>query len=112
MSAGVFSAIDVTAPSAPASVARGANLAVTWAPDVAVAAPAQFSVWLVKGGVWNQAGVYDADNSASYTRQVPVNVPVGSGYQVYVYYRASSGDAWSVGGLAAGAVEVTGPLSH
>ena len=104
---GVFSSIAVTAPSTTASVARGGDLTVSWAPDAPVAAPAQFGVWLVKGGVWSLAAVYDADNSASYTRQVPVSVPVGDGYQVYVYYRASSGDAWSVGGLAAGTLDVT-----
>ncbi len=105
---GVFSSIAVTAPSTTASVARGGNLTVSWAPDAPVAAPAQFGVWLVKGGVWSLAAVYDADNGASYTRQVPVSVPVDTGYQVYVYYRATSGDAWSVGGLAAGTLDVTG----
>ncbi len=102
-----LSSIAVSAPAATASVARGGELAVSWAPDAAVAAPAQFGVWLVKGGVWSLAAVYDADDSASYTRQVPVNVPVDTGYQVYVYYRATSGAAWSVGGLAAGALDVS-----
>ncbi len=37
---------------------------------------------------------------------------MGSGYSVYVYYRASSGDAWSLYGLAPGTVNVTaGALS-
>ena len=104
-----FSSIAVTAPDAPTSVAQGADLTVNWAPNVAVDAPGQFGVWLVKGGVWSLAAVYDADNGSDYTRQVAANVPVGTDYQVYVYYRADSGAAWSVGGLAAGAVEVTAP---
>ena len=35
-------------------------------------------------------------------------MPVGTGYSLYVYYRASTGDPWSVDGLAAGTVDVTG----
>ena len=106
------SSINVTAPSTPTGVARGANLSVTWAPNVAVAAPAQFSVWLVSGGgTWTQVGLFDADNSASYTRNVAADVPVDNGYSLYVYYRASSGAAWSVYGLAAGAVNVTAPTT-
>ena len=34
-------------------------------------------------------------------------MPVANGYSLYVYYRASSGAAWSVYGLAAGTVDVT-----
>ena len=34
-------------------------------------------------------------------------MPVANGYSLYVYYRASSGAAWSVYGLAAGTVNVT-----
>ena len=102
----VFHAIDV---SVPASVVQGADLAVDWAPNLPVDLPAQFSVWLVRGGIWTQAGVFDANGEASYQRNVAADVPVGDGYQVYVYYRASSGAAWTVYGLAPGTVEVTNP---
>ena len=101
-----FESIDVTAPATPTGVVRGADLAVGWAPNVAVAAPAQFSVWLVKGGIWTQVGLFDANGGASYARQVAANVPVGTGYSLYVYYRASSGAPWSVYGLAPGTVDV------
>jgi hypothetical protein len=33
---------------------------------------------------------------------------VATGYQVYVYHRATSADAWGIGVLAAGTVNVTG----
>ena len=104
-----FTSINVTAPSTPTGVAKGANLSVSWAPNVAVPAPAQFSVWLVKGGTWTQVGLFDANNGASYTRSVAADVPVANGYSLYVYYRASSGAAWSVYGLAEGTVNVTAP---
>ena len=57
-----------------------------------MAAPAQFSVWLVNaGGGWTTSGtVNTADGTASYSRQVAADVPVGTGYHVYVYYRATS----------------------
>ena len=35
------------------------------------------------------------------------NVPVDTGYQIFVYYRATSGDAWSIYGIAPGTVNVT-----
>ena len=34
-------------------------------------------------------------------------MPVANGYRLFVYYRANSGAAWSVYGLAAGTVNVT-----
>ena len=66
----VFDTIDVTAPATADRVAQGEPLAVTWAPNVPVDAPAQFSVWLVSsGGIWNYGGLYDANGGASYRAQ-------------------------------------------
>ena len=70
-------------------------------------APVQFSVWLrdAAGDDWGGT-VYDADGSPDYSRQVTVDVPIGNDYHVYVYYRATSGDPWSVYGIAPGTVNV------
>ena len=71
-------------------------------------APVQFSVWLVGTPPATAGGgnVYDADGSPDYARHVTVDVPVGTSYHVYVYYRATSGDPWSVYGIAPGTVNV------
>ena len=105
-----FSSLAVTTPSTPTGVAQGGKLSVAWTPNLPVGSPAQFSVWLVSdANGWYGGDVFDADGSASYARDVTVSAPVGSGYHVFVYYRASAGDPWSVYARGAGAVEVTAP---
>ncbi len=36
-----------------------------------------------------------------------LNVPVDTGYRIYVYYRATSGDPWGIYGMGPGTVDVT-----
>jgi hypothetical protein len=38
---------------------------------------------------------------------VDLNVPVDTGYRIFVYYRATSGDPWSIYGMSSGTVDVT-----
>ena len=97
-----------TSPSRPRPVVQGADLAVDWAPNLPVDVPAQFSVWLVRPAAsGRRSGSSTPTAQTSYPRNVAADVPVGDGYQVYVYYRANSGAAWTVYGLAAGTVDVT-----
>ena len=45
--------------------------------------------------------------TASYSDSVNLNVPVDTGYKIFVYYRATSGDPWGIYGYASGTVNVT-----
>ena len=85
-----FNAITVTAPTGTTSKAQGAALPVTWTTNAAVAS-GQFSTWVVStGNSWYVGQIKAADGTASYSDSVNLNVPVGTGYKVYVYYRATS----------------------
>ena len=41
-----------------------------------------------------------ADGTASYANSVDLDVPVDTGYRIFVYYRATSGDPWGIYGCA------------
>ena len=58
---------------------------------------------------WYVGKIVAADGTASYADSVALNVPVDVGYRVYVYYRASAAEPWSIYGLAPGTVDVTAP---
>ena len=51
-----------------------------------------------------------ADGSASYADSVTLNVPVDTGYRIFVYYRATSGDPWGIYGSSPGDGERDGAL--
>ena len=53
--------------------------------------------------------IVNADLKASYADSVDLNVPVDSGYRIFVYYRAQSGDPWGLYGYSSGTVDVTAP---
>ena len=102
-----FSSISVTAPAAPTSQAQGSALPVTWTTNQAVNA-GEFSTWLVSTtNSWYAGNIVAADGTASYADSVTLNVPVDTGYRVFVYYRATPTDPWSIYGFASGTVDVT-----
>ena len=104
-----FSSISVTAPTGTTSQAQGSSLPVSWTPNTAVAS-GQFSIWVVStANGWYVGKIVAADLKASYVDSVDLNVPVDSGYRVFVYYRATTGDPWGIYGFASGTVNVTGP---
>ena len=109
MSAAVFSAIDVTAPDAPAASPGRRPRGHLDDQRRRRRAASSASGW--SGGVWSLAARHAADTAASYTPPGRRQRARGHGYRVYVYYRAGSGDAWSVGGLAAGTVDVSADLA-
>ena len=80
---------------------------------MAVDAPAQFSVWLVSsGGIWYYGGVYDANGGASYTRTTsPPTCPWAPATRSTSTTAPAAATAWTVGGLAAGTVDVTEPVT-
>ena len=63
------------------------------------------------GNGWYVGKIVAADGTASYADSVDLNVPVDTGYRVFVYYRATSGDPWGIYGYSPGTVDVTPPAS-
>jgi hypothetical protein len=55
---------------------------------------------------WYSGKLHDAA-SLPYDDIVTLDVPAGTGYRVYVYYRATPSDAWGIYGISSGAVNVT-----
>ena len=106
-----FNAITVTAPTGTGSQAQGSSLPVTWTTNQTVAS-GEFSVWVVSpGNGWYVGKIHAADGTASYSDSVALNVPVDTGYRIYVYYRAISGDPWGIYGYSTGTVNVAAALS-
>ena len=104
----IFNRITVSAPSGSTSQAQGSDLPVAWTTNQA-ANTGEFGIWLVSpGGTWSLGKLVAAKDTTSYDESVTLDLPVADGYQLYVYYRASAGDPWSIYGLAPGAVDVTG----
>jgi hypothetical protein len=109
----VFSAIDVTAPTGTTAAAQGDPLDVTWTTDAAVTS-GEFSIWVVTPdyGSWYAGKLHDAADTVgpnSYADSVNLDVPTGTGYKVFVYYRATSGDSWGIFGMSSGGVDVGAP---
>ena len=104
-----FDAITVTAPVGTTSHAQGdAACRSTWTTNAAVAS-GEFSLWV---GEHRQRLVRRQDRRRRRHRQLrrhasTLNVPADTGYRVYVYYRPTSGDPWSIYGFSAGTVDVT-----
>ena len=106
----VFNTITVTAPpSGTTSENQGEALPVTWTTNQAVAT-GEFSIWVVSpANGWYVGKIHaaaDTAGPASYADSVALDVPAGAGYRVYVYYRATSGDPWSIYGGSPGTVDV------
>ena len=60
---------------------------------------------------WYVGKIVSATGAASYADSVDLNVPVDTGYRIYVYYRATTGDPWGIYGCASGTVNVTAGFS-
>ncbi len=114
--AAVFSAIDVTAPATDVQKDQGGSLDVSWTTNAAVSS-GQFSIWVVSAdyGGWYGGKIHDAADTltpGSYSDTIDLNVPAGTGYRIYVYYRAGTSGPWSdIFDDAAGRVDVTAPSS-
>ena len=109
VTAPAFSAISVTAPVGGESLAQGADLPVAWTTNAAVTG-GEFSLWLVSpANSWYGGAIVPADGTASYAGGLAADVPAAAGYRVFVYYRVTPTDPWSIYGFAAGTVEVTAP---
>ena len=100
--------ISVTAPVGTTSYNAGDSLPVTWNTDRLVTS-GSFTVWLVSSSnSWTLADTVTANPaSTSYSDNVTLNLPTGSGYSVYVFYRALPTDPWVDYGQAPGTFSVT-----
>ena len=61
-------------------------------------------------GGWYVGKIHAAADTVgpnSYADSVNLDVPADTGYHVFVYYRATSGDPWGIYGMSSGTVDVT-----
>ena len=95
VTAAAFSAITVTAPTGTTTKAQGAAQPVSWTPNRRSPAASSASGWSSTASGWYVGKIVSATGAASYSDSVNLNVPVDTGYKIFVYYRATTGDAWA-----------------
>ena len=107
MTAAGFNAITVTAPTGSTSHAQGFSQPVTWTTNAAVSS-GEFSIWVVStGNSWYGGKIVANNGTANYSNTVDLNVPVATGYKIYVYWRATVGSgSWTIYGASPGTVNV------
>ena len=101
--------LNVTAPTGTSSYAAGTNLTVRWTTSSAVST-GQFGVWArSSAGGWYVGQLVPASGGASsYVTYLTLDVPIGSGYEAVVAWRAAAGSgAWTVFGTSPGSFAVT-----
>ena len=100
--------LTVTAPTGSGSYAVGAALTVSWAANVAVSS-GEFGVWArSSGGSWYIGKLVAASGGTSFTTNLTLSVPAGSGYQAIVGWRPTAGSgSWSSFGTSPGSFTVT-----
>ena len=82
----------MTAPTGTTSKAQGAGPAGHLDDQRRPSPRGQFSIWVVSpANGWYVGKIHDAAERrpASYADSVDLNVPVDTGYRVFVYYRAT-----------------------
>ena len=105
---GTGMSINISAPAGSTSYPVGADLTVSWTTSPATAS-GEFGVYARSaGGVYYIGKLVAASGAASYSTGVTLDVPVGSGYEAIVAWRATAGSAWTVFGTSPGHFAVTG----
>ena len=103
------SLITVTAPATGiTSLSQGSILPVSWTTGQLVTS-GEFSIWALSAQGLFYGGKVVAANpaSTSYVNSLTLDMPVGTGYSIYVYYRALPTSPWGPYGSAPGTVDVT-----
>ena len=96
-----FNAITVTAPTGTTQQGPGRRPGGQLDDQRRGRRSGQFSIWVVStGNGWYVGKIVSATGAASYSDSINLDVPVDTGYRIYVYYRATSGDPWSIYGIA------------
>ena len=96
--------ITVTAPTGTTSKAQGASLPVTWTTNAGRGhAASSASGWSAPANGWYVGKIPTPPTAArQLRRRVDLNVPADTGYRIFVYYRATSGDPWGIYGMSRG----------
>jgi hypothetical protein len=100
--------LNVTAPTGTGSYTVGSPVTVNWTAS-SIVGTGEFGVWAVaSNGAWYGGYLVPANGaSASYTFNMPLNVPIGTGYSTVVMYRATAGfGAWTTGAYSPGTFSV------
>jgi len=102
--------LTISAPTGSGSYAVGANLTVNWTSSPAPPS-GEFAVWARSAaGAWYIGDLVPAGASTSYSHDLTLTVPAGSGYQAIVSWRPTVGSgAWGSFGTQTGSFAVTAP---
>ena len=102
---------SLTAPTGTGSYAQGSPVTVSWQATAPVVS-GEFGVFAVStGGVYYGGFVVGANGTANYSFNLPLAVPVGTGYTAAVGFRAIPGSGpWLVWRYSTGAFDVTAPI--
>ena len=96
----------ITVPAVTGSYAQNFSLAVSWTTNAPVSS-GQFAVWAVSPGGWYIGKLVASNGTSSYSTNVTLNVPLGSGYSIRVGYRPTAGSgAWTIMGASSGTFTV------
>ena len=101
--------ITVSAPTGTTTYAQGSLLTVAWTTSPAATAGGELGLWArSSGGSWYAARLVPASGSSSYSTNLTLDVPTGSGYQAIVAWRPTAGSgAWANWGTSPGSFTVT-----
>jgi large repetitive protein len=100
-------------PTGVTSKKQGDPLQVSWTTNAAVTS-GEFSIWVVSpANGWYGGTIVPNNGTASYPdKSITLNVPVGTGYKLYVYWRSTIGSGpWSdtIYDDAPGTLDVSAP---
>jgi FtsP/CotA-like multicopper oxidase with cupredoxin domain len=99
---------SLTLPSITGGYSAGANLSVSWTANVATGG-GEYAVWATGASGWYYLKTVAANGSANYSTQAPLNVPIASGYNIVVGYRATPGTGtFTAFGTSTGTFDVLG----
>ncbi len=83
--------LSITAPSGSGTYSSGSSLTVGWTSDQNLSS-GEFGVWVRSAsGSWYIGQLVPATGGTSFSQTITLSLPAGSGYQVIVGYRATSG---------------------
>ena len=111
VTAGSVAPISITAPTGTGTYVGRSYVTVSWSANFPVAS-GEFGIWAVTArgaGGWFMGDTVPANGaSANYTHNLPLNVPVDTGYSITIYYRTTAGSGpWLSGALGPGTFDVT-----
>jgi FtsP/CotA-like multicopper oxidase with cupredoxin domain len=105
----VPASISVTAPTGGGSYVQSSSLPVSWTTNTPVGS-GEFAVWADSGSGFYIGKFVPTNGTASYSTNLPLNVPTGTTYSILVGYRPTVGSgAWTVFAQSSGTFTVSAP---